>query len=85
VASPSCCAARTSPDDDHDPPGMIRLTVNEIRRLTNVLLIRPIHDLARHLCWSQWRRWHQAQRNEPATPDASVSNSSHDHRSRLPH
>jgi SRSO17 transposase len=54
------CAADTDPADDHDRPNLIRLTVNEIRRLINVLLIRPIHTIAHNLRWSQWRRRHQA-------------------------
>lgn len=54
------CAAQTSPTSDHGQPDMIRLTINEIRRLMNALLIRPIRDLAHRLSWSQWRRRHQA-------------------------
>ncbi|MEV6814555.1 IS701 family transposase, partial [Micromonospora sp. NPDC051296] len=42
------------------PPNMIELTVNEIRRLINVLLIRPTHSIAHRLHWSNWRRRHQA-------------------------
>jgi hypothetical protein len=54
------CAADTGSADDHGQPDLIRLTVNEIRRLINVLLIRPIHNIAHSLRWSQWRRRHQA-------------------------
>lgn len=39
---------------------MIDLTVNEIRRLINVLLIRPARSIAYRLRWSNWRRRHQA-------------------------
>ena len=39
---------------------MIELTVNEIRRLINVLLIRPARSIAHRLRWSNWRRRHQA-------------------------
>jgi hypothetical protein len=39
---------------------MIRLTVNEIRRLINTLLIEPVRDLIHRLHWSRWRRQHQA-------------------------
>jgi hypothetical protein len=39
---------------------MIELTVNEIRRLINVLLIRPARSIAYRLRWSNWRRRHQA-------------------------
>jgi SRSO17 transposase len=42
----------------HDIP-LIRLTVNEIRRLFNVLIIQPRGDLAHRLRWSLWRRRHQ--------------------------
>jgi SRSO17 transposase len=54
------CAADTGSADDHGQPDLIRLTVNEIRRLINVLLIRSIHTIAHSLRWSQWRRRHQA-------------------------
>jgi hypothetical protein len=43
---------------------MIDLTVNEIRRLINVLLIRPTHSVAYRLRCSHWRRRHQARANE---------------------
>ncbi|GAA1535742.1 hypothetical protein GCM10009827_062600 [Dactylosporangium maewongense] len=39
---------------------LIDLTVNEIRRLLNTLVIQPIRDRAHRLRWSQWRRRHQA-------------------------
>ena len=53
------CAADAA---DHNPAdtGLINLTVNEIRRLINALVLRPIRDLAHHLRWSDWRRRHQA-------------------------
>jgi SRSO17 transposase len=56
------CAADTSEPDmfDHDQPDLIPLTVNEIRRLINTLLIQPTHTLAHGLHWSNWRRRHQA-------------------------
>ncbi|RZU74913.1 SRSO17 transposase [Micromonospora kangleipakensis] len=52
------CAA----DAADEPPqsGLIKLTVNEVRRLINTCTIRPIHELAHRLRWSQWRRRHQA-------------------------
>jgi len=37
----------------------IELTVNEIRRLINVLQIRPTRSIAYRLRWSNWRRRHQ--------------------------
>lgn len=54
------CTAQTTEPDRHDQPDMIRLTVNEIRRLINTLIIQPIRDLTHHLHWSAWRRRHQA-------------------------
>ena len=40
-------------------PGLISLTVPEIKRLLN-LLTRVVHPIAHHLHWSWWRRRHQA-------------------------
>ncbi|WP_433689206.1 IS701 family transposase [Micromonospora carbonacea] len=53
------CAADAA---DHDPAdtGLIMLTVNEIRRLINALVLRPSRDLTHCLRWSDWRRRHQA-------------------------
>lgn len=55
------CAADAA-NEPHDPAEqpMIALTVNEIRRLINMLVIQPIRDLAHRLRWSTWRRRHQA-------------------------
>lgn len=53
-----CAAATPQPREQTD---VIRLTVNEIRRLINALIITPIHGIAHRLRWSQWRRRHQAQ------------------------
>jgi SRSO17 transposase len=53
------CAADAATDTPTDH-GVIRLTVNEIRRLINACIIRPIIDLAHRLHWSGWRRRHQA-------------------------
>ncbi|WP_161952740.1 hypothetical protein [Actinoplanes sp. TFC3] len=39
---------------------MIDLTVKQIRRLINVLLIQPTRSLTHRLRWSRWRRRHQA-------------------------
>jgi SRSO17 transposase len=54
------CAADAA--DTGDPPDdrLIPLTVNEIRRLINLFLIRPVRDLAHRLRWSHRRRRHQA-------------------------
>jgi anti-sigma-K factor RskA len=54
------CAADARTADRHAQPDMIELTVNEIRRLINVLLIRSTRSIAYRLCWSNWRRRHQA-------------------------
>ena len=51
----------------------IDLTGNEIRRLINVLLIRPTRSLTYRLRWSHWRRRHQHAPDEPTTPAASAS------------
>jgi SRSO17 transposase len=54
------CAADTRTADRHAQLDMIELTVNEIRRLINVLLVRPTRSIAHRLHWSNWRRRHQA-------------------------
>ncbi len=53
-------ATPTSPDQPPpDDPGLIALTVTEVKRLFN-LLTRSWHHIGHHLRWSQWRRRHQA-------------------------
>ena len=52
------CAAATPQPPEHT--GLIRLTVNEIRRLINILINPPIRTTAHRLRWSLWRRRHQA-------------------------
>lgn len=42
------------------PDGLIPLACNEIQRLFTMLVVRPVHDAARKLAWSAWRRRHQA-------------------------
>ena len=54
------CTAQTAAADEPEHPDMIRLTVNEIRRLINIFIIRPTRSIAYRLRWSQWRRRHQA-------------------------
>ena len=54
-----CTADTPQPDPDTELT-MIALTVNEIRRLINALIIQPIRDLNHRLRWSDWRRQHQA-------------------------
>jgi hypothetical protein len=54
------CAAEATHPDETDHPDMIRLTVNEIRRLINVFRDQPAHSTNYRLHWSGWRRQHQA-------------------------
>ena len=42
------------------PVGLIPITVNELRRLFDALLLRPNHSPERLHRWSIWRRRHQA-------------------------
>jgi SRSO17 transposase len=50
----------THPDDEPpQDPGLIPLTVAEVKRLTN-LVTRTGQRLVHHLRWSWWRRRHQA-------------------------
>jgi hypothetical protein len=42
------------------PQGLIPITVNELRRLFDALLLRPNHSPERLHQWSIWRRRHQA-------------------------
>lgn len=42
------------------PQGLIPITVNELRRLFDALLLRPNHSPDRLHHWSLWRRRHQA-------------------------
>ncbi|WP_141725474.1 IS701 family transposase [Micromonospora pallida] len=53
-------AAAARDIDNSGDTGLIKLTVNEVRRLINTFIIRPISDLAHRLHWSRWRRGHQA-------------------------
>jgi hypothetical protein len=47
-------AHRPTPDD------VIPLTCNEIQHLFTNVVVRPVHDPAHRLRWSDWRRRHQA-------------------------
>lgn len=52
--------APITPDDEPpEDPGLIPLTVAEVRRLLN-LLTRTWHRPTQHLHWAWWRRRHQA-------------------------
>jgi hypothetical protein len=42
-----------------EDPGLIPLTVAEIKRLF-ILATRRLHAVTHHLHWTQWRRRHQA-------------------------
>ncbi|MFZ4131141.1 IS701 family transposase [Streptomyces cellulosae] len=42
------------------PDGLVPLSCNEIQRLFITLVVRPVHDAAHRLVWSDWRRRHQA-------------------------
>jgi SRSO17 transposase len=55
-----CTADSRGQRDDPTRQTMIPLTVNEIRRLINTLIIEPVRDLIHRLHWSGWRRRHQA-------------------------
>jgi SRSO17 transposase len=54
-----CVADSRDPDNPPTQQTMIELTVNEIRRLINAFLIKPVRDLIHRLHWSGWRRQHQ--------------------------
>jgi hypothetical protein len=42
------------------PPGLVRLTCNELQHLLAALVIQPVADATHRLRWSLWRRQHQA-------------------------
>ncbi|MFD3377595.1 MULTISPECIES: IS701 family transposase [unclassified Streptomyces] len=42
------------------PTDLVPLSCNEIQRLFITLIVRPVHDAAHRLGWSDWRRRHQA-------------------------
>ncbi|QHY97142.1 hypothetical protein SSPS47_18715 [Streptomyces sp. S4.7] len=42
------------------PDDLIPLSCNEIQRLFNALVVRPLTNVAHPLDWSEWRRRHQA-------------------------
>lgn len=42
------------------PEELIPLTCNEIQRVFVALVVRPVHDDAHWLGWSDWRRRHRA-------------------------
>ena len=56
----------TADERDHTPTprGLIDLTVNELRRLFDTIVLTTAHTIARLLHWSTWRRRHQARARE---------------------
>jgi SRSO17 transposase len=54
-----CAADASTTVDDHAQPDRIRLSVNEIRRLFNILILHPAGSTAHRLHWSAWRLHHQ--------------------------
>jgi SRSO17 transposase len=55
------CAADANTTADHAQPDRTKLSVNEIRRLFNILILHPASTTAHHLRWSAWRLHHQTQ------------------------
>ncbi len=55
-------AITTATERDHTPApaGLIGLTINELRRLFDAILLAPTCTHSAMLRWSQWRRKHQA-------------------------
>lgn len=63
--SPCSCtpsSPSSAPTNTHRPApaDMVPLSCNEIQRLFITLIVRPVHDAAHWLGWSDWRRRHQA-------------------------
>jgi hypothetical protein len=53
-------------------PGLMALTVNEIRRLFAKLITDTTRPASFHLAWSRWRRLHQARARASTTaPEAT--------------
>jgi hypothetical protein len=52
--------ARATEHTRPQPPGLIRLSCNEIRHLFITLTATPHHTPAHRMAWSTWRRHHQA-------------------------
>jgi hypothetical protein len=64
-----CAADATNhPPEHHTESGLIPLTVNEVRRLINTFIIKPIRDLTHRLRWSHRRRRHRARDPERRLP-----------------
>jgi SRSO17 transposase len=54
------CAADTRAAQDHAQPDTIWLSINEVRRLINILILHPADSTTHRLHWSNWRLRHQA-------------------------
>jgi hypothetical protein len=53
-------AAVTDQARDPAPPGLVKLTCNEVQHLFAALVAAPVTDAGHRLRWSAWRRRHQA-------------------------
>lgn len=87
-----CAADAAGPDAGPDAgtgqprhAGLIKLTVNEIRRLINVFVIRPIRNLAHRLHWSGCDAATRPERDDPTTSAVSTPSYKHDPERRLPY
>ncbi|MGS2619778.1 IS701 family transposase [Micromonospora sp. LZ34] len=78
------CAADSARHDPADT-GLIKLTVNEIRRLINACIIRPISDLTHRCAGHNGGAGIKPEPDDPTTHAASTSNFSHDPERRLPY
>ncbi len=70
-------AARPAPD------GLIPITVNELRRLFDALLLRPPHDLQRLQRWSLWAPATPSPIASPSQPLPETGTEHHDQELRL--
>lgn len=78
-------AADTSAAEDHAQPDMPRPSIAEIRRLINILILRPATSTTHRLHWSDWRLHHQARAKRAHYARRLSLESNHDHEWRLPY
>jgi hypothetical protein len=78
-----CADADTA--DDPVQPGTIRLSVNEVCRLINILIVHPARRTTHRLRWSNWRLRRQTQADEATAPADTSPKLNHDHEWRLPY
>lgn len=71
LAVPANCAADVRTPDRYAQPDMIELTVNEIRRLINVLLTRPTGSMPTSCAGQTGDADTKRERSESTTPAAS--------------